>query len=221
MLYVKEEVKTIELDNDTITNSDYDKAFDLLKDKDVSEVKIKLKNGKVKTVKRENEANIMKKYTIVDNDRPSRKVIVTAEDENSAKDKGASELKTHNIRVYQRKVKEEDATMQFGKNPQDTVFIGANGKPLNISTSDRAVAIDTIRKAIKNGAADSNVKLEELIVQLLDNGKNLTGLKLTTKNEDLSKSWNFSDNKSKKDFDDIFGYYAFETLGQISIKGKK
>jgi hypothetical protein len=167
------------------------------------------------------EDNIMKKYTIVDNDRPSRKVIVTAEDENSAKDKGASELKTHNIRVYQRKVKEEDATMQFGKNPQDTVFIGANGKPLNISTSDRAVAIDTIRKAIKNGAADSNVKLEELIVQLLDNGKNLTGLKLTTKNEDLSKSWNFSDNKSKKDFDDIFGYYAFETLGQISIKGKK
>lgn len=45
----------------------------------------------------------LKNFTIVDNNNPSRVIQIKAKDINEAKDKGASELKTHNIRTYEHK----------------------------------------------------------------------------------------------------------------------
>ena len=44
----------------------------------------------------------LKEFTIVDNDNPSRSVKIKAKDKNDAMDRGASELKTMNIRTYEK-----------------------------------------------------------------------------------------------------------------------
>ena len=45
----------------------------------------------------------MNKYLVLDNDFPNRKTFVIAQNESEAMDKGASELKTCNIRIYIQK----------------------------------------------------------------------------------------------------------------------
>jgi len=57
----------------------------------------------------------LKTFTIVDNNNPERTVKVQAKDENEAKDKGASELKTTNIRTYESSNKVEALKEELGK----------------------------------------------------------------------------------------------------------
>ena len=57
----------------------------------------------------------LKTFTIVDNNNPERTVKVQAKDLNEAKSKGASELKTTNIRTYESSNKVEALKEELGK----------------------------------------------------------------------------------------------------------
>lgn len=78
------------------------------------------------------ETEILKNFTIVDNDNPSRTVKIKAKDLNEAKSKGASELKTTNIRTYESSSKVEALKEELGKKKGD----GTKKEDYSISETD-------------------------------------------------------------------------------------
>lgn len=88
----------------------------------VREIRDKLKSGDESILNENTSINqkpsateALKTFTIVDNNNPERTVKVQAKDENEAKDKGASELKTTNIRTYESSSKVEALKEELGK----------------------------------------------------------------------------------------------------------
>ena len=110
-----------------------------------------------KKLKEEN----LKTYTIVDNDNPSRTTKVKASNDNEAKDKGASYLKTTNIRIYE--LKESSADYDARINDQKVMIQKIrdrialmNKEPQSSTKVDKLKKLNDEIKAHENRIAEYN-----------------------------------------------------------------
>jgi len=90
------------------------------KTQEITFSKFEKENPKFFNSQKPSATEALKTFTIVDNNNPERTVKVQAKDENEAKDKGASELKTTNIRTYESSNKVEALKDELGKKKSES-----------------------------------------------------------------------------------------------------